>query len=175
MLRLLPRAGVRSRSRSPITLSPPMLSRAADSGWTVETYRGTASSGVVSELSWTSRAGTRIASARPGLGSILLRQLLPALYMVLTHTQEHSNLRASSGGRDLWSAQRFPSPVAADSSANGLALKKGRGINIPLTQRIGWRVIEANWLRTQLPNSVANVQNNLQLGAGFTLNLNSRR
>ena len=30
-------------------------------------------------------------------------------------------------------------------------------------------VVEASWMRTQLPNSEANVQNSLQLGAGLVL------
>jgi len=43
----------------------------------------------------------------------------------------------------------------------------GGGMNIPVTRHISIRAIEADWLRTELPNNAANVQNNLRLGAGF--------
>jgi hypothetical protein len=35
-----------------------------------------------------------------------------------------------------------------------------------LTRHVSLRVIQANWLRTQMPNATTNVQNNLLLGAG---------
>ena len=40
-------------------------------------------------------------------------------------------------------------------------------MNLPLSGRIGVRAFEADWLRTALPNSTTNVQNNLRLGVGF--------
>jgi hypothetical protein len=35
-----------------------------------------------------------------------------------------------------------------------------------LTRHVSLRVIQANWLRTQMPNATTNVQNNLLLRAG---------
>ncbi len=61
----------------------------------------------------------------------------------------------------------FPTPNGATDSSNSLALKMGGGMNIALSPRIALRAIEANWLRTQLPNATTNVQNNLSLGAGL--------
>jgi hypothetical protein len=63
----------------------------------------------------------------------------------------------------------FPNVNGATSSANGLALKIGGGMNYTLSRRLAVRVIEADWLRTQLPNSTTNVQNNLYIGAGLIL------
>jgi peptidoglycan-associated lipoprotein len=63
----------------------------------------------------------------------------------------------------------IPSASGATSSANSLALKIGGGVNYTLSRRLAVRVIEADWLRTQLPNGAANVQNNLHLGAGLIL------
>jgi hypothetical protein len=63
----------------------------------------------------------------------------------------------------------FPTANGATSSANGLALKVGGGINYTLSGRFAVRAFEANWLRTQLPNGTSNVQNNLYLGAGLIL------
>jgi peptidoglycan-associated lipoprotein len=46
-------------------------------------------------------------------------------------------------------------------------LEVGGGINYLLTPRFSVRAIDADWLRTQLPNATTNVQNNLRLGAGI--------
>jgi hypothetical protein len=65
----------------------------------------------------------------------------------------------------------FPSAGGVSSSANGLALQVGGGMNLPLSSRIGVRAFEADWLRTALPNSTTNIQNNLRLGVGIFFRL----
>jgi peptidoglycan-associated lipoprotein len=40
-------------------------------------------------------------------------------------------------------------------------------MNLPLSRHIDLRAFEADWLRTELPNSTTNIQNNLRVGAGF--------
>ena len=61
----------------------------------------------------------------------------------------------------------FPAAGGANDSADGLALYVGGGVNLHLKNRFALRAIEANWLRTQMPNATTNVQNNLRLGAGL--------
>ena len=61
----------------------------------------------------------------------------------------------------------FPNNAGAKDSANSLALYVGGGVNVPLKRRLALRALEANWLRTQLPNGTTNAQNNLRLGAGL--------
>jgi hypothetical protein len=61
----------------------------------------------------------------------------------------------------------FPSTGGVSSRANGLALQVGGGINVPLSTHVGVRAFEADWLRTALPNSTTNIQNNLRLGVGI--------
>jgi peptidoglycan-associated lipoprotein len=61
----------------------------------------------------------------------------------------------------------FPNPAGANDSANSLALYVGGGINVRLKDHLALRVLEADWLRTQLPNATTNVQNNLRVGAGL--------
>lgn len=63
----------------------------------------------------------------------------------------------------------FPNANGAISSANGLALKVGGGVNYSLSRHFAVRVMEADWLRTQLPNSTTGIQNSLQLGTGLIL------
>ena len=51
----------------------------------------------------------------------------------------------------------------------GLAYMAGGGLTLRLQPHLSLRAFEANWLRTQLPNSTTNVQNNLRLGAGVVV------
>ncbi len=61
----------------------------------------------------------------------------------------------------------FPSASGFHSSGNSLALQIGGGMNLPLSHHFAVRAIDANWLRTQLPNATTGVQNSLRLGAGI--------
>ena len=61
----------------------------------------------------------------------------------------------------------YPKSTGPDTSANGLAAKVGGGLDLKISHHVSVRLFEANWLRTQLPNSTTNVQNDLELGAGI--------
>lgn len=61
----------------------------------------------------------------------------------------------------------FPAATGAISSNNSLALVLGGGMNVALSRHVAVRALDADWLRTQLPNGTTKVQNNLRLGAGF--------
>jgi hypothetical protein len=61
----------------------------------------------------------------------------------------------------------FPTANGVESSTHGLALEVGGGLNLPLSRHLAVRAFEADWLRTQLPNSTTGVQNNLRVGAGL--------
>jgi hypothetical protein len=65
----------------------------------------------------------------------------------------------------------FPSSAGINSSGNSLALQLGGGIDVPLSHHFSVRALDADWLRTQLPNATTNVQNNLRLGVGIIYNL----
>lgn len=60
----------------------------------------------------------------------------------------------------------FPSSTGIRSTGNSLALQIGGGINLPLWNHFTVRALDAQWLRTYLPNAATNVQNNLRLGVG---------
>ena len=55
------------------------------------------------------------------------------------------------------------------SAARSLALQVGGGVDFRLTHRLAIRAIEAEYLRTQLPNAADNLQQNLRIGAGVVL------
>ena len=63
----------------------------------------------------------------------------------------------------------FPTPFGSQSSANSLAVQVGGGVDCRLSSHFAIRVIDAAWLRTQLPNSTDDVQNTLRLGAGIVM------
>jgi hypothetical protein len=65
----------------------------------------------------------------------------------------------------------FPGAAAASSSANGLALQLGGGMDLSIKHRLLIRVFDASWLRTELPNADTNVQNNVRLSAGVVVRL----
>jgi peptidoglycan-associated lipoprotein len=68
----------------------------------------------------------------------------------------------------------FPTAAGSLTDYNSFALQVGGGIDIGLSRRFAVRAIQADWLRTQFPNSTTNVQNNLRLTAGIVLRFQQR-
>lgn len=60
----------------------------------------------------------------------------------------------------------FPAASGAVSSANSSAIQFGGGFDLALTKRFALRVADVEWVRTALPNTASNVQNDLRLGIG---------
>lgn len=69
------------------------------------------------------------------------------------------------------SGSSFPQGNALVSSASSFALEAGGAADYPLDRHLSVRVLELEYLRTALPNSTNNWQNNLRIGAGVTLHL----
>jgi hypothetical protein len=63
----------------------------------------------------------------------------------------------------------FPSPFGSVTNANGLAVHVGGGLDYRWKTHVAVRLLDAAWVRTELPNATDNVQNNLRLGAGVVL------
>ena len=61
----------------------------------------------------------------------------------------------------------IPTPYGSATGDTSLALLMGGGLDFHLNHRLSLRALEANWLRTQLPNSTTNTQNSLRLTAGL--------
>lgn len=68
----------------------------------------------------------------------------------------------------------FPSSGRTKTSAQGLAVLAGGGMDIFWSPLLSFRVIEADWLRTSLPNSSSNMQNDFRIGAGVKLRFFTR-
>jgi len=69
----------------------------------------------------------------------------------------------------------YPVTGVATASANSFALQVGGGLNLYLSRRFGLRLLEADYVRTLLPNAAADAQNDLRLSFGGTLHLGSVR
>jgi hypothetical protein len=57
------------------------------------------------------------------------------------------------------------------SSSNALAVETGGGVDVRLRRHVAIRAIQANYVRTQFPNTTTNVQNSFSVGAGVVLRL----
>ena len=62
----------------------------------------------------------------------------------------------------------YPASPAPTTSANSFAVQAGGGLNLYLTKSFGIRLIEADYVRTSLPNGAANTQNDMRLAFGAT-------
>lgn len=67
----------------------------------------------------------------------------------------------------------FPSSAGLKSSANSFAMQIGGGLQFPLAGRFTVRALQADYVRTALPNNYSNVQNDLRLGFGVSFHLGS--
>jgi hypothetical protein len=68
----------------------------------------------------------------------------------------------------------YPALPAATSSANSLAIQAGGGLNLYLTRNLGLRLLEADYVRTALPNTATNLQNDMRLSVGLTYHIGRR-
>lgn len=65
----------------------------------------------------------------------------------------------------------YPATDGVASSAGSLAIDAGGGLNLFLTRRLGVRLLEAEYLRSALPNNASNSQNDIRLSFGFVYHL----
>lgn len=63
----------------------------------------------------------------------------------------------------------FPTAAGSLTDYNSFAVQVGAGVDIGLSRHFAVRVIQADWLRTQFPNSTTNVQNSFRIAAGIVL------
>jgi hypothetical protein len=71
------------------------------------------------------------------------------------------------GGVARGSNSLFPNPNGATSSATGAALLIGGGQDLRISHHLSVRMLDADWLRTELSNGTTTVQNNLRFGSGI--------
>jgi hypothetical protein len=67
----------------------------------------------------------------------------------------------------------FPGLAGPSTNSLSFASEAGGGVDVEISRHFSVRLVEASWLRSQLPNSSLNVQNDLTLGAGFVIHSGS--
>jgi hypothetical protein len=60
-------------------------------------------------------------------------------------------------------------PGQSSTTAKSFAVSLGGGLEMRYSRRISFRMIEADYVNTRLPNNATNSQNNLKLAAGIVL------
>jgi hypothetical protein len=61
----------------------------------------------------------------------------------------------------------YPAPGAATSSASSFAIEAGGGLNFLFSRHFGIRLLDAEYVRNELPNNRSNTQNDMRLGFGL--------
>jgi hypothetical protein len=62
----------------------------------------------------------------------------------------------------------FPLPAGTDSHASSFAFQAGGGVDIAISKHLALRAIEADYVRSYLPNNGTNTQDHLRLAFGVT-------
>ena len=114
-------------------------------------------------------AGLHTADTGSGVGLDLVSATFGPRYTWAPARRRYSAFGQVLVGEAYGMNSIFPKTTGASDSANSVAVQIGGGVNVSLRHRLAVRAFEAEWLRTQLPNSTTNVQNNLRLGAGLAL------
>jgi peptidoglycan-associated lipoprotein len=104
-----------------------------------------------------------------GVGLDLIAYTAGLRYTVIPERGRYNYFGEVLGGAVHGANSIFPTGNHFSTSGNSLALQMGGGINIPMSRRLALRVVEADWLRTQLPNATTGIQNNFRLGAGIQI------
>ena len=139
----------------------------ADGAWTL--WKGF---GVAASLT-----GDHISNYAPGMDVNEISYLAGPRYTYAGRTQfAKVPLRYQLFGQGLFGEVHafngfFPAVGGSVSSANSFELQAGGGVNLLLTKHFGVRLLEADFVRTDLPNNAANEQNALRLSFGATYHL----
>ena len=62
----------------------------------------------------------------------------------------------------------FPTATGINTTANSFVLETGGGLNLFFSRSLGVRLLEVDYVRTQLPNGYAGTQNDLRLAFGVS-------
>jgi len=67
----------------------------------------------------------------------------------------------------------FPASSGTTSSAGSYAIQAGGGLDVFFFRHYGVRLLEADYVRTALPNGATNIQNDLRIAFGLTYHFGS--
>lgn len=72
------------------------------------------------------------------------------------------------GGRVKGFNSVFPGPNGTTKEAESLALEGGAGVDWRVGRKIGFRVVQGDFVQTYLPNGQLNLQRDIRLSSGFS-------
>jgi len=120
-------------------------------------------------------SGDHASNVEPGIDVNKITYVFGPRYtfVPLAHkTHFKSAQRAQVFGEGLFGSTHafngsFPSTTGLHASADSFAMQIGGGIQIPIARKLMVRALEADYVRTSLPNNFSNDQNDLRLGVGL--------
>lgn len=101
-----------------------------------------------------------------GVGLDLITAVFGPRYALTSSGGRFKVYGEAMGGAAHGSNSLFPNPNGATSSASGVAVLIGGGLDYRISPRVSLRMLDADWLRTALSNGTTTVQNSLRLGSG---------
>jgi hypothetical protein len=129
-----------------------------------------------------SLTGDHALNVTPGMGANKITLLAGPRYTWTAwqgHATPADNRRLQVFGQALFGRTHgfnsyYPAVPAATSSAGSFAIQAGGGLNLYLTRNFGLRLLEADYVRTALPNAATNMQNDMRLSVGLTYHIGRR-
>lgn len=131
----------------------------------------------------TSLTGDTASNINPGVDANKVSFLAGPRYTYTAwkgHASATDNRRLQLFGQGLFGEAHgfsglYPATGGATTSANSFAVQTGGGLNLYLTKSFGIRLLEADYVRTALPNGAADTQNDARLAFGVTWHCSSAR
>jgi opacity protein-like surface antigen len=106
----------------------------------------------------------------PGVSLGKIAYMAGPRYTSILHTGSKHEIRLF--GEGLAGAVRgfdsvFPVPSGITDRASAFSMQVGGGLDIAISKHFALRAIEADWVRTLLPNDTTNTQDHLRLAIGI--------
>jgi hypothetical protein len=126
-----------------------------------------------------SLTGDHASNVMPGLDSNKITFMAGPRYTWAIPAGNSNNPRLQLFGQGLFGGTHgfdglYPTSTGVTSTASSFAIQAGGGFNVLLTKHFGLRLIEADYVRTALPNGYDNTQTDLRLAFGATYHIGSR-
>jgi outer membrane immunogenic protein len=119
-----------------------------------------------------SLTGAHVSSYSPGLDIDKIAYMGGPRYTRTAWTRLQIFGEALFGGVHAFDGA-FPSGASLAATANSFALQAGGGINLFFSRNIGVRLLQADYVRTGLPNNYSQSQNDLRVAFGVDYHFGS--
>ena len=87
------------------------------------------------------------------------------------HTRIHPYAQVMAGGAHASGTLTLPPNPAYSNASLAFAAQAGGGVDISVSRRFSWRLVDADYLVTTFDNGMNNHQNNTRLSSGVVIHL----